>query len=216
MARGSDTAIAGTQSGHIPLAELPMANTSDTAIAGTQSGHIPLAELPMANTSDTAIAGTQSGQVVWAEQAPPAVYTSGFSGGFTGSATSWANVPGCVITGAVLSGKPLMMMGLSDGENYPQYVGLYSSTYYDGSRSVVFRILVTGTNNYTFPLGMVQMASRAETDTPTYGTLYVPPGSLSYLFTPLAGTYTFQLQYQVDSSSTVAAALNVGFTIYEL
>jgi hypothetical protein len=120
-----------------------------------------------------------------------------------------------VITGAVLSGKPLMMMGLSDGENYPQYVGVYSAVGYN--TTVEFRLNVTGPSNYNFPLGMVQTAIVG-----TNNTVYVPPGSLSYLFTAMAaGTYTFQLQYQFNvtggtDGSAFAAALNAGFAVYEL
>ena len=215
MQNQADTSLAGTVGGTVPLAELPMARGSDTAIAGTQSGHIPLAELPMANTSDTAIAGTQSGQVVWAEQAPPAVYTSGFSGGFTGKSSAWANVTGCSVASVVLSGKPVMMVGLGDGENYPQYVGVYSAVGYN--TTVEFRLNVTGPSNYNFPLGMVQTAIVG-----TNNMVYVPPGSLSCLFTAMAaGTYTFQLQYQFNvtggtDGSAFAAVLNAGFAVYEL
>jgi hypothetical protein len=151
-----------------------------------------------ATTGDAAIYPVNRSQIDAVGQ-----QVSGSSGAFSTTSTTGVDVTGLSVT-ITTTGRPVALLLQPDGDTVnPSYVGgasaaslLEATMYFLRGATVITRALVGG---------------------PVPGTVYVPPGVLSFVDTPTAGTYTYKVQAKSDAGgNTTVYVRRCKLVAYEL
>ena len=175
---------------------MPSGGTSYTL---TLPGAIPVATSLIQVTSGGIASYNSSIGPSLIKQATLSIGTS--SGSFALTSSGPTNVTGCVVTGFVSTGRPIMIMLIADG----------TSSFANVSTNGTCQLFITTSGPVSGTAAYMSLVSGS-------GTTKVPPGAVSFMWLGAignAGTYTIGLQATAPFGSTLGVN-NCTLLVYEL
>jgi hypothetical protein len=131
------------------------------------------------------------------------------SNSFSGTSTTWANITDLVVT-LTSTGRPIMLLCIAGSSNAKW--GISRVAVGAGTTFGELRIAVSG--DATANIAVTRFGGHTAGSTTD---LYYPPSIYSHIYVPAAGTYTFQIQYQVNGGSgDTLYATDMQLVAYEL